>query len=890
MTAVFGLSVAIWCGEFSFKEKHAQQLESGRAIATIGPNRSSINHPQARFAASSARFPLVGPRDASKLVKPAAHRAKVVGPSFDPTAVPPSESPALKASLPNHPVPAALSPAATLAGSSIFARARELAHVNQLAREVLGSIQECARFGADLCGFVFNTFFDGRNHAAGAHDEANAKLRISTVREAETAPNLNLPAANTKVAPPKVAESTTQPFEVSCRSLIDQLQSMETSLPSGGRTALRECSQILAQIATHTDIADPRLGELLDRATAAHDQLVASFTSFANEPTESVAGDAKFQRLAAQFDVIRYEVCRSITLWSAVHRLAIARGNDISSASPMRLSNDVRWDFSRVDPAWREYLKLELLEHPQGERTEAARAVLSRIHSVALNDEQRAQVSQIIGPEAESAMRAWAARPLDPAKLLVDYTSFQRRQNGLTESRLNDDFQNILWAGQRELGPIVQVLDDHFRNANVRLSISEHFINRLLAKPLTQDEPVRDQILGADVEGRSRVTNQLGVQLVPDSDRWSLMLTTSGNILSRTQAHRDGFVVHSIGTAEIFGSKKVSISLNGVQSQQPTVEAVTDNQVVGLDSPFDSVPLLGWTARRVALRKQQSMAPLAEQQVRSRIRTRIEERMEQAVAAALQKARDELNQQLIGRFVQLRLEPQPVEMRTSEDELVLRYRLAGFDQMAADTPRPAIDVPMAASLQVHDSAINNGLARLELAARSFTVSDLMRHLESKLNTTLGPAHPKIQNAKLEFAAFDPVRIGFEQDQVKLQLNFKKLQVDNAKQWNNVTVQTQYAVEFDGFYLTLKQVGGVRGEGKSVRARDEMAIGAIFDHALKDEYRFSLLPESYQADFANLGVQLAYAGLENGWLTVAYHDLPPRPDVPRQAGRIFPRNR
>ncbi len=680
---------------------------------------------------------------------------------------------------------------------------------------------------------------------------------------------------------------STDSFWPTPKYLLEKMKSVE-SQPASDRwkAHTQQCVQCLNQLSQVRDGDRTELQPILSELSAAADRIWDKAKAIAG-PNATAADFTA----AAQLSRLGYDIHRTVSVWSAVPSLvALNSARGATATTPIEPAGFQRLNFGQVDPQWRDYLGLDLLAEPVEVSCQSARIVLGRLHSVVLDADQQRLAKQIVGDEFEEQLRTRAAKEVDAARLLLDLESFHQRPNGFTANRLNDHFQNCIWSGRSESLSMAQVLDNHYRNANIRIAVSESLINRMLAQPHTANEPVQDQILGANVFGRSQVTNQIGVQLVPDEHRWSLVLTASGNVLSRTQAHRDGFVIHSIGTADVFGSKRVNISFDGVQSELPQVDAVTDNQVIGLDSPFDKIPLLGWTARRLAQRQQQASSPLAEQQVRSRIRTRVQDRMEQAVTDALQKARVELNRQVVSRFVQLSLEPQPVEMRTTENELVLRYRLAGFDQMAADTPRPTIDDQMAASMQLHESTINNGLSRFELAGKTFTLPTLLTHLQTKIGTHLEALDEKSHQVEVEFAPFDAIRVDFDQDHIVLSVNLKRLQIERGKDWRNVTVQTRYTVEFDGFYLTLQQVGGVRAEGNRVRVRDEMAIGAIFDNVLKDEYRFSLLPENYKTDFSRLGIQLVHVGLSDGWLSVAYHDAPTANVSPGQANRLLPRLR
>jgi len=60
-----------------------------------------------------------------------------------------------------------------------------------------------------------------------------------------------------------------------------------------------------------------------------------------------------------------------------------------------------------------------------------------------------------------------------------------------------------------------------------------------------------------------------------------------------------------------------------------------------------------------------------------------------------------------GSTVRSRLRPEAVDMQTTEDRLIARYRLAGFEQAGAFTPRPQAPADSLLSIQVHESMLNN---------------------------------------------------------------------------------------------------------------------------------------------------------------------------------------
>ena len=76
----------------------------------------------------------------------------------------------------------------------------------------------------------------------------------------------------------------------------------------------------------------------------------------------------------------------------------------------------------------------------------------------------------------------------------------------------------------------------------------------------------------------------------------------------------------------------------------------------------------------------------------------------------------------------LALNPVALDMQTTEERMVARYRLAGFHQLAAHTPRPQAPANSVLSVQIHESALNNLLDQFGWAGREANFRDLHREL------------------------------------------------------------------------------------------------------------------------------------------------------------------
>ncbi|MEX0979437.1 MAG: hypothetical protein WDZ48_11315, partial [Pirellulales bacterium] len=175
--------------------------------------------------------------------------------------------------------------------------------------------------------------------------------------------------------------------------------------------------------------------------------------------------------------------------------------------------------------AWRKFLNLEALEsvvsdgHSDLERRAAARAVLDRLASSRLSRAQRKFANE--GPLAslKEQLWAWAAERVTAARLLSHLEQYE--YSGLaSDARLvAEDYRGLKWSAPDEAGQLSRRLNTHYRNANVRLAVSEDLINRMVPQPDRIDAPVRDTVVNVPVRGHSSTLTRLTIKLVPDPRR-----------------------------------------------------------------------------------------------------------------------------------------------------------------------------------------------------------------------------------------------------------------------------------------------------------------------------------------------------------------------------------
>ncbi|MEM9413615.1 MAG: hypothetical protein AAGA30_21085, partial [Planctomycetota bacterium] len=485
-----------------------------------------------------------------------------------------------------------------------------------------------------------------------------------------------------------------------------------------------------------------------------------------------------------------YSLRRRLDIWPAIHefakreieRLKMVDGHHVGH---FLKASGVKLNTSEVERDWARYLLLEEAAavfnsiNPQEKQMRgAARAVLSRLYSPALSVNQQNYLYGVIDEPTDQLLRLSATDIVNLPRLLKQIEKMEWYDGGANRYHLNDTYQSLLWSEDDAARSLAQVIESHYRNANFRVSVSEELLNRMIPQRPETREPYRDQFLGANVVGQNRISNQIQISLIPDADQISMKLETFGNVKSRTTATRSGIVVENEGNSRFRIIKRLAFGQQGIFADRPETTSQTAQRVIGLRSSLDKIPPLGWVARKIAQNKIREQAPATQRYTQNQVETQAEERFEKEVEQILAELDRNLNENLLNPLIAMDLEPSPVQTSTTEDRVIMRYRLGGRDQMAGNTARPRAISSSLMSMQVHDSAINNVIQRFDLAGKKFKTEELVHYINGALGADFvqHDERRKKRSAQFEFATFDPFRIDFENQQISLSFNLRSFQI------------------------------------------------------------------------------------------------------------------
>jgi hypothetical protein len=219
----------------------------------------------------------------------------------------------------------------------------------------------------------------------------------------------------------------------------------------------------------------------------------------------------------------------------------------------------------------------------------------------------------------------------------------------------------------------------------------------------------------------------------------------------------------------------------------------------------------------------------------------------------------------LGRFA---LAAEPVDMSTTDERATMRLRLAGEHQLAAHTPRPSAPSDSLASVQLHESALNNALRGLDLDGRRMTVLELHGLLAEKIRRHAEtPPADLPERAKVEFAAHDAVRVVCRGDRIELVLNIVELRQgrDNIR---NVGVHAFFRPVVEGMELKLVRDGSLQFDGAHLRTGPRMVLHSVFGKLLPKDQEVPVLAERLQEDPRFAGLMVTQLVIEDGWVAVS----------------------
>jgi len=282
------------------------------------------------------------------------------------------------------------------------------------------------------------------------------------------------------------------------------------------------------------------------------------------------------------------------------------------------------------------------------------------------------------------------------------------------------------------------------------------------------------------------------------------------------------------------------------------------------------------------------LEPAAKVEVEGKIVVRATSQLDREVAERLDQAKQDLQARMIKPLRDLNLEPTAVDMHTTRERLIARYRIAARDQVSAHTPRPQAPADSTLSVQLHESAMNNVLEELHLQSRRIELTDLYKEMAGRFGATrkIEPPEDLPENVFVTFADEDPVRVDCQDGRVRLTIRLKELmQTGTKNRWTNFTVHAYYVPAADQLDANLHREGIIEliGDNRPLPIGQRVALNAIFIKVLSKSRKLHIINKQIAESPQLRDQQVTQFVIHDGWIGVALG-----PKAPGRQAAMHPR--
>lgn len=693
--------------------------------------------------------------------------------------------------------------------------------------------------------------------------------------------------ADAVLAPPDAARGTAQPL----RSESGSATGSSRSEGSGPYTMhWPEPESMWKQLEKLT--VYPELRPWVQRVEASSQRIVRSEQATGDDVTASIyelshlveearALSVSLPSGAMRAELLRvaYAIERRATVWQAAHSAYSQTHFFISDESPQEYR---RRCLERVEKALRKAeheaylrellplakLREVLLSAEEAAQSQTLQEVLTRVDAALMNDPKANTLNESPYRDLLFELRRCAAQPVDYASLLSLVERYESKGQYEDAVAIATACQQLRWQGNAAATLTGSELESHYRNANLRLVVSGELVNRLLPAERSFDEAVDERIVGARVFGNARTSAQLRARLLPDQSRWRVGLEVEGEVESETMATRGPATFLNEGLARYQARKTLLFDRLGMRTRATEVEADSATALRDVQTSVDRVPLIGWVARSIAIQQHAEQSAAARWEIAARLRHRARQKLDAEVEKELDQLQTDLDRRLLTPLREIQLGFEPLELQTTDEHLIGRYRLAAPHQLAAFTPRPREPEDSLVCVQVHDSLVNNTIRQLKLDNKRVDLRELLQDLSHRFTGSEAKLPEEMpERVTIHFAPKNAVRVQFENGRVVFTLGILELK-SRRNSWREFAVRVYYRPEQNGTKLEMRREEVIELMGARLKMRDQVALRLIFAAVFSNDEPISLIDPAIMNRDGLKDLQVKQFEIQDGWVSVA----------------------
>ncbi len=574
---------------------------------------------------------------------------------------------------------------------------------------------------------------------------------------------------------------------------------------------------------------------------------------------------------------VNYTLQRRLILWNYCDRLLRSPEQGFETYSPLQWSAVLAQVDKLVEAhpyrdTWRSYLRLNVLhrfsELSQAEQREIAWQIIDRLQATHLAVSQEQFLAQVPFRQLNQLLQSYAVLRLADDHLMASVEDYEAANDVVAGNRLVMETRRLELEQKRPLTPDQKVLEQIYRNANLRLFVSREFLNNSLPQPGSEERTIQESVLNRPVYGRGVSNTVVSVRMVPDDAHFRLGFLVEGSMQSSTYSP-DVVTVYNRSDAQYVAFKEILFSNTGIQMKPAVAEVQNQIQIRDLQTPLDPIPVIGFVANGVARNQAESKQDAIRRSTEYKIRNEVCTSLDAQVSEKLTVANALLQDKFLSPLARLELNLEQVDAQTTQEAAVIRMRLAGNSHPGAFTPRPVPPTDSQINLQIHESSLNNFLQQFHLEGHSFTIETLMEHIQARLpNLKIGENMPEQEEELfITFADKNALTVHLHDSMILVRVAVQELRV-GKRSWKNFTVEAPYLVQSGEKEIFVQRDGPVRLIGR-IPVGQQVAIRGIFSKIFQKTEEKNILPEKFLANPRFENLVLDQLVLQDGWFSISF---------------------
>lgn len=575
-----------------------------------------------------------------------------------------------------------------------------------------------------------------------------------------------------------------------------------------------------------------------------------------------------------QVKQLGYALDRRLDFWQTVipgNTILAARQQQ--QAGQIQLARSRRWDFStaRISPEWSEYLLWPEMKQvindatlPVARKQQLAREILLRINSGTLTFQQESVITKLLPLDLQRQLYFHAQIRVELSEVLAAIESYEASRSPDAAMQIMEGYRWLRLSQSVTDQQMVHLIENHYRNANLRLTASREFINRWFVSQDWVNQTIAKQEnthVGIDVMPYE-------LQLVPSEQGFHFQLIPSG----RQQGTSEGW--QSVPAPEPNTDSEASIiSISFDEDEAPPLptDYFDDQPMVG--GNYQRIPFSDWMIRQYP----QGMTGQIQEEVKFRTDvsspSTLATELNQQLQTRLQRTQQAMERTLHG-FRLAGLSPKVIESRSTASALTARFRIADGTQLASHSARPNPTPGAIMSLQVHESFFNNTLPRFGIAGKSFHWNALQEHFCQVLGLPASPGKTQPASTdRITFADQQAVEIDLEEGLILVSLRLKNANLAE-QELGPIKITLAFQPMIDHCNVALRPVSSEIVPLAS-HTPSLSILESVNQHltSLLQGQELQITPSDWQDDFLAKQLQITQCELSEGWLGISVESRP-----------------